>query len=265
VALRLPRSREELVMALHAGASGLKPGGVCLLYGAKDEGIRSASGIMDEVFRGAGTLGVGGHCRVLHGLRQEGSEGFLGGLEAWRTVVDPGYVELGDKWVSYPGVFAHGRLDAGTRILLDALPPLPPGARVLDYGCGSGPVAAVAGRRGEDLVLELLDVDAVALEAARENVPGATTRLTEGLPDPGGKPFDAIFSNPPFHRGKEEDPGLVLELIRGARALLARGGVLVFVTQRRLRVEEEMTRAFQRATVLAEDPVFRVWEGRGPR
>lgn len=38
------------------------------------------------------------------------------------------------EWVSYPRTFAAGRLDEGTALLLSAMPPLPPGARVLNTG-----------------------------------------------------------------------------------------------------------------------------------
>ena len=40
-AIRLPKAKDELEMALHAAASVVRPGGRIWLYGAKDEGIRS--------------------------------------------------------------------------------------------------------------------------------------------------------------------------------------------------------------------------------
>lgn len=264
-ALRLPRGREELSMGLHAAASVLRPGGMVLVYGAKDEGIQAALTPLEGLFPGADTLAIGGRCRVLKGTRPEKVDGLKGSLSEWKTVVDLRHPEVPSRWVSYPGVFAHGRLDPGTRLLLDALPCLTPGARVLDYGCGSGVVGHVAGKRGEKVKLEMLDVDAVALEAARENVPGATAYLSDGLPSSDQGPFDAIFSNPPFHRGKEEDPGLVLSFVREAPHLLRKAGRLVFVAQRRIMLEPELEVGFREVGVLAEDSVFRVWQGAGPR
>jgi len=264
-ALRLPRSKEELAMALHAAASVLFPGGTMLVYGAKDEGIGSAMTLLSSLFDESETLAVGGHCRVLMAIRKEDLGEVRGNLGSWRTVVDPNYAELGEAWVSYPGVFAHRRLDPGTRLLLDALPPLPPGASVLDYGCGSGVVGGVAAKRGEGLRLELLDVDALALYAARENVPGSNLLLSDGLPAVGGGAYDAILSNPPFHRGKEADPEMIRVLIRGASSLLAPRGMLVFVTQRRMPVERDMRERFRDVAIVAEDSAYRVWQGRIPR
>jgi len=264
VALRLPRSKEELAMALHASASVMEPGGTLLIYGAKDEGIRGAGTLTDEVFDNAETLAVGGHARVLMATRKEDQGEVRGNLQAWRAALDPGHPELPQVWVSYPGVFAHGHLDPGTGLLLDSLPPLSPGARVLDYGCGAGAVGAVAGARGEGLELDLLDVDAPALEAARENVPEARFILADGLPGEGHGPYDAILSNPPFHRGKEEDPEMITEFIRSAGGSLRPRGILVLVAQRRLVVDRELEKSFRQVDVLAEDSTYRVWAGRVP-
>ena len=39
------------------------------------------------------------------------------------------------------GVFSHGRLDAGTRVLLRSVPAPPATGVGLDLGCGAGPIA----------------------------------------------------------------------------------------------------------------------------
>jgi len=264
-ALRLPRGKDELHMNLHAAASVLQPGGTLLVYGAKDEGIQGVADALEEGFPGAATVAIGGRCRVLKGIRGPGVQGLKSSLAEWKSTVAVDLPEFPSDWISYPGVFAHGRLDEGTRLLLEALPPLPPGSRVLDFGCGSGFVGFVARGRGKDVVVELLDVDAVALEAAGENLPGCSLHLSDGLPSVGLGPFDAILSNPPFHRGKAEDPWMIVSLIEGAPALLRPRGMLVFVAQRRLPVEGALHKHFGDVTVLSEDSTFRVWMGQRPR
>ena len=265
VALRLPRDKDELAMGLHAAASVLRPGGWIFVYGANDEGIQAALPILEGSFSDTTTLAVGGRCRVLGGVRGPEVPGLRGSLREWRSVLRLEHDDLPPSWVSYPGIFAHGRLDSGTRLLMEALPPLGQGSRVLDYGCGSGVVGYVARSRGEDVAVELLDVDAVALEASRENVPGCRLHLRDGLPPVGVGSFDAILSNPPFHRGKAEDPEMITSLVRGAPALLGLKGILVFVAQRRLPVDSALDRSFRRVAVLAEDGTFRVWKGESPR
>lgn len=264
-AFRLPRGKEELVMGLHAAASVLEPGGSLLVYGANDEGIRAALGPLGGLCPGADTSAVGNRCRVLKGVWGSNVSGLKGELEEWKSTISLDHPDLPSKWISYPGIFAHGRLDQGTRLLLSALPKLPKGARILDYGCGSGPVSYLARTKGEALQLHMLDVDSVALEAAGENVPEGRILLRDGLPSGTEGRFDAILSNPPFHRGKAEDPGMILSLIQGAPRLLHSNGLLVFVSQRRLSLEGALLRQFKRVTMVAEDPAFRVWKGQGPK
>jgi 16S rRNA (guanine1207-N2)-methyltransferase len=269
VLLRATKSKEELRMDRHAAASVLEPGGALLVYGAKDEGIRAALGSVGEAgepfFSEPQTLGVGGRCRVLAAGRTEDNHGLRGRLSDWREVVTLDHRRLPDPWVSYPGVFSHPRLDQASRLLVDSLPPLPPEGRVLDFGCGSGVVAAVARGLVSGVEVEALDVDAVALEALRENVPGARTLLRDGLPPRGTSRYDAILSNPPFHRGKAEDTGLLHAMIQEAPGLLGKEGHLVFVTQRRLPAESVLESTYRQVSILAEEGAFRVWWARFPR
>ena len=125
---------------------------------------------------------------------------------------------------------------------------------------------------GDSIDLFLYDFPTVAreqvvavLEAAKENVPESPIHLRDGLPPPDLGPFDAIISNPPFHRGKTEAPDMIGSLVRGAPALLQPKGMLVFVAQKRLSLEGALRTSFREVAVLAESPTFRVWMGRRPR
>ena len=206
-------------MALHAAASVLRAHGTIFVFGANDEGIQSAGKLLGSLFSGVETLGVGGRCRVLSAHWDGDPASLRGRAEDWRTEVSLDHPQLPSPWYSYPGVFAHGRLDPGTRLLLDSLPDLPAGSRTLDYGCGSGPVGFLALQKGTGVEVDLLDVDSVALLAAKENVPEGRILLRDGLPPPGEKKYGAILSNPPFHRGKAEEPDMIEEFIQGAPAL----------------------------------------------
>ena len=123
-----------------------------------------------------------------------------------------------------------------TDTLLRALPLPPPCGRVLDFGCGSGVISAALARGTPSLRLHLLDADAIAIEAAQQNVPTAKRFfLSDGWPtnDRGSKckRYDWIVSNPPVHRGQPNDFRVVQDLIGGAPQHLRKGGLLWMVAQ----------------------------------
>jgi 16S rRNA (guanine1207-N2)-methyltransferase len=112
------------------------------------------------------------------------------------------------------GVFSADALDEGTRYLLGAGPPLPPGATTLvDLGCGYGPIALTLARRAPSARVWALDVNARAVELTRANaaraqvdnvtalvVPTDPAAAINGLPE--DLVIDALWSNPPIRVGK---------------------------------------------------------------
>lgn len=84
----------------------------------------------------------------------------------WFTDTKPGH----SQWYvdRFRQLAAEGADLSGEARLLDAL--VPPGARVLDAGCGTGRVAAALAARGHDVVG--VDADPTLVEAARADHPG---------------------------------------------------------------------------------------------
>ncbi|MDW5377951.1 class I SAM-dependent methyltransferase [Halomonas sp. HP20-15] len=170
---------------------------------------------------------------------------------------------------SHPGVFGHGKLDDGTRLLLEHLPHElgRRGERVLDVGCGDGVIAASLAQRGATVTA--LDVSAFAVEATRRTLAlnglaadtpnGAVVQsdVYDGLAD--GERFAAIVSNPPFHQERSIDYGPVARLIAEAPAWLERGGSLLLVANAFLPYPDRLEAAFGRFSILADDRRFRVY------
>ena len=120
------------------------------------------------------------------------------------VVVEIGGMEL--RFVTDSGVFSPDRLDAGTRLLLVEAPPLTDGeGRVLDLGCGWGPIACVTALRSPAAEVLAVDVNERALgltasNAAANGVGNVTVTHADGV-DPSRR-FDRILCNPPIRIGK---------------------------------------------------------------
>ena len=119
-------------------------------------------------------------------------------------VVKIGGMQL--RFVTDSGVFSPDRLDAGTRLLLAEAPPLTAGERrVLDLGCGWGPIACVAALRSPAAEVLAVDVNERALRLTASNAAASgASKVTVARPDdvdPALR-FDRILCNPPIHVGK---------------------------------------------------------------
>lgn len=254
IVLRLPHGAEALRMTSHLLAARLAAGGELVVGGANDEGIRPVKKRLLEVVEQVEEVDARRHCRVVVGRVPR--PGLKGDLQDWRTEVTAEVAGLSLSWPSWPSLFAHGRLDPGTELLLRTLPPLQ--GRVLDFACGAGVIAKFLTRRGDPVTLELSDVDALALHAAGLALPGVEQHLADGLPTSGG-PWDAIVSNPPLHLGKEEHRDTLAALAATAPHRLRPGGALWIVVQGAVPVGKQLGQSFARVERLARDARFTVW------
>ena len=185
---------------------------------------------------------------------------------AWTAFeTDPGDGPL--TLTSHPGVFGHGKLDDGTRLLLEMLPGVLPAGEgdilgdVLDMGCGDGILAAWLARRGARVTA--VDVNAFAVEATRR------TLVANGLAGEAlasdvysaldGRTFAAIVSNPPFHQERAVDYGPAARLILEAPGHLVAGGQLFLVANAFLPYPDLLERSFGGFQILADDRRFRVY------
>lgn len=104
------------------------------------------------------------------------------------------------------GVFSHGSLDTGTRLLLLAgAMPLPGPGDLLDLGCGAGPIAMALARRAPEATVWAIDVNERALDLCRHNAErNGLANVQACRPDevPPETRFRGIWSNPPIRISK---------------------------------------------------------------
>ncbi|MFE1100226.1 class I SAM-dependent methyltransferase [Nocardiopsis alba] len=149
------------------------------------------------------------------------------------------------------GVFSPDKVDLGTRVLLESVPPPPPEGTLLDVGCGYGPIALTLASRAPGARVLGVDVNARAVALARRNaaehgLDGARFAVITPEGDPAPEqgevegeaptsedllgPFDVLWSNPPIRVGKEVLHSLLLTWL----GRLSPTGVAHLVVQRHL-------------------------------
>jgi 16S rRNA (guanine1207-N2)-methyltransferase len=131
------------------------------------------------------------------------------------------------------GVFSPGRLDPGTRLLLDTAPAPPPSGDLVDLGSGYGPLALTLAARSPGARVWAVDINRRALDLCERNRARAGLgNVRCVLPDDQALPAEIalIWSNPPIRIGKDS----LHALLAGWLGRLVPGGAAYLVVQRNL-------------------------------
>lgn len=259
IILTLPRQKALLRMLLDCAASLLADDGVLWLAGENKAGIKSADKLLKSYFRQVRKLDNARHCTLYEagsGLNQQPFKPLT-----YRQEWSLDYKHADVNVISYPGVFAHGRLDAGTALLLDALDKMELDGDVLDFACGAGLVGVCIAARQPHTRVTLLDTSALALRACEETLAAnhlkGSILASDGLSGLDGS-FDLIVSNPPIHAGVKTDSRLGLRLLESVHDHINPGGMLIIVANVHLPYENWMTQKFTRYSELVANTNYKV-------
>lgn len=138
------------------------------------------------------------------------------------------------KFLTDAGVFSRNRIDRGSELMIEAME-IKPGDKILDMGCGYGPIGIVAsdltGSQGQVI---MADINQRAVDLVRENykrniVTNATVIQSDAYTNISDRDFDIILTNPPFRAGKK----VVYPMIEAAHEHLKNGGALYTVCMTR--------------------------------
>ncbi|MFJ2033059.1 class I SAM-dependent methyltransferase [Streptosporangium sp. NPDC087985] len=130
------------------------------------------------------------------------------------------------------GVFSPERIDQGTRILLETVPP-PAGGELLDLGCGYGPIALTMASRAPGATVWAVDVNRRSVELCARNARTAALDKVRSVHVDEVPPevrFTTIWSNPAIRIGK----AAMHEMLTRWLSRLTPDGVAYLVVQKHL-------------------------------
>lgn len=230
-------------------AYALKPGGYLYIAGAKDRGVLTIAKRMQERFGNVETLEIHKGSRVVRSQQRATSP-----VEALLTAND-----------LLRAVFAQGKLDEGTRLLIEALD-VHTDDDTLDIGCGAGYLGLHIARLASAGSVTMVDASLAAVAMAQRAVEQsglADVRNIRVLPGDGtqavaSQRFDLVVTNPPFHQGGIQTTEIAERFIRGAAQVLRPNGRFYLVANRFLKYEPVMRECFGLVEEVGGDGRYKV-------
>ncbi|MEM4263788.1 MAG: class I SAM-dependent methyltransferase [Candidatus Woesearchaeota archaeon] len=172
----------------------------------------------------------------------------------------------GKEFIFYTGsgVFSLEKIDIGTKILIDESI-IEPDAKILDLGCGYGPVGITLKKIFPKTKVYMTEINERAVMLAKKNaaINNVDVNIMQGnLYEPViREKFDIILVNPPMAAGKK----LCFQVIEQAKEHLNIGGTLQLVARHQKggrELEKKMQETFGNVKEISKKSGFRIYLSR---
>lgn len=261
----MPKAKEHAKMLLANVAACLKQGANLVLVGENNSGVKSAAKLLEPYCEQVNKLDSARHCALFGGQLNQAVKAF--DLSKWQSVQSVNIAGLSYQICSLPGVFSHGEVDTGTRLLLENLPRYHAG-RVLDFGCGAGIIGCFVALTQPQSKVVMADVSALAVHCAQQSAQLNKLNV-EVLPSNGlsalSAKFTTIITNPPFHTGIKTDYSVTESFIGDCKKYLSSEGSLILVANQFLRYAEILEKQFKSVTLVQQTSKFSLYSCLRPK
>lgn len=165
------------------------------------------------------------------------------------------------RFITSSSVFSKKRIDPATRLLIQTMI-LPEEGKILDLGCGYGPIGIAAAKLNPNLHVVMTDVNRRAIRLAKKNIKlnkitNATVKQGSLYQSVENMKFQAILTNPPISSGMKTVTAIITE----ASKHLNKNAALQLVVRSKIagkRLPLLMQETFGNIEVLARKGGYRV-------
>jgi 23S rRNA (guanine1835-N2)-methyltransferase len=267
--MRVPKSLALLEYQLHSLASSVHANTVIVATGMVKQIHRSTLDLFEQTLGPTRTSLAAKKARLIFCTADSEVSNTV---NPWpQTYPLPGDVgELSGRLLTqHAGVFSAGRLDPGTRLLLQNLPTSEGPQEVVDLGCGNGVLGLSVALSNKQAHLTFVDESHLAVDSARTNFTGVagdhrpatflvrpSLQLREPADPITASSVDLILNNPPFHSDRSRTDETAWRMFSESRIALRTGGELWVVGNRHLGYHAKLSRLFGNCEVIASSAKF---------
>lgn len=263
ILFRVSKERASSHHVINEASRLLKPQGLLLLSGEKNDGLKTYVKKTCDLF-GDRTAAKKHGNNYLARVRLHRSDSALLDHNSY-DVIRPVKALSNLSFSSKPGIFGWDKIDRGSAFLVEHLPIFlsrfdRPPKSLLDLGCGYGYLSFYANQNGINKVTAT-DNNAAAILAAKANLK-PIIKECEVIPSDAGDTvegnFDTIWCNPPFHQGFAIDEDMSAKFLKATKRLLAPEGHALFVVNTFIPLEKKALKYFRSVQALANNGSFKL-------
>lgn len=160
------------------------------------------------------------------------------------------------------GVFSRKGIDYGSKLLIESFEVPNVEGKLLDLGCGYGPIGISLAHSFKDRTIFMVDINERAVSLAEQNAKDNDTEnvkviQSNGFTSLSNQTFASIITNPPIRTGKK----VIYQLFDESRQFLKRDGELWVVVQKKQGAPSMityLTSLFGNAAVVAREKGYHV-------
>ncbi len=259
----LPKQKESALYMLAQSLDYLEDNGLLVAVAANDAGGKKIESWMKELGANPTSLSKS-KCRIVWAYKntrdQQKIDFYISKGAQQNMNID------GLNFMSQPGIFGWDKIDKGSKLLIQNLPPKLEG-KGADFGCGYGYLSSQVLKKHTNInKLYALDADYNALQCAKKNLAHYQENIDIEydwvdltVPQKDLRNLDWIVMNPPFHEGKQAKNEVGHNFIKQAAQCLKKSGSLYMVANSHLPYEKLLDKLFSNVHKVSEEQGYKIF------